>query len=1005
MPPSLGSSSQASPQEKKGASSVARGARSGGSGGGSFLRHFCLCGVSSARDGDSHGGDRDHNNDAAAAKSRAHNHVTGGGGGGGGGGREVAARRRSSAFESTSVSTSRSPPHSPPAESKTNNKADAGMSWSSDGLHREVQEVAQREPDLRQLKREDIEDWLKESEKNSRNQSRSSLHNSDNDNTSSKTSEGKSSLDEANLTKVMDMCTRNVVRPNDANNGMFDGALRCSSAARTGEQGDDVGTVEQDERVVSTLSLSMKEKQLKPRYEEMTDKHVTQNGFTNSAHDESTGEYTGLREKPSDDPARLDVLRSLNLLDQNNREARFNAYTSLAQRIFNTDMCFISLVDENRQWFLSNQGLPGVDETARNISFCGWTLLSREPTTLVVRDATKDPRFKNNPLVTDSPHIRSYCGTPIVIDSAGVPGMTGSFRIGTLCIIDRTPRNISDEHRRVLEIIAEMVAEEVGSCVRDRKLRKELENALERAQDGSKAKERFVATMSHELRTPLNAVVNASELLQQHMHSRTKSGESSRRLLKRRKAPSSSEGNDEDDAAETQDDKCEEEELLAVLQTASMQMIDLINNVLDFSKFNEKSTTIEPSPMNVRDAAQQAVKIAEMAAIGRHDFNTEFHMSEDVPACVLLDGHIIRQVLTNLCANAVKFTPNGGNVRLSVNIAPPSWREIMQVEGQPPPVTHGMSMEEIRLIKQYTNVQPLELMFTVSDSGIGVEREKRQDIFKVFTQADDNVNRVFGGSGLGLAICSKLVEFMHGGIWVTSSGKDKGSQFKFVVRAYTADGLFCPRPEDYSAVSEASSSRSLLVNADAVTTDDVANLDVKEIGSEATDAEIFESMRVMVVDDNATNRLVMKKQLRGLKMDQDHVTFADSGVVALENLVNSEAEATMPDVVLMDLHMPVMDGYTATAAIKGGAKGVQKYLHMASPENSEEMITKYGSLAENAKTATSKKTPAIIAFTADCSADSDKILNQLGITHKLVKPVRRDELMITLANVMRRRKA
>ena len=99
--------------------------------------------------------------------------------------------------------------------------------------------------------------------------------------------------------------------------------------------------------------------------------------------------------------------------------------------------------------------------------------------------------------------------------------MTGSFRIGTLCIIDRTPRNISDEHRRVLEIIAEMVAEEVGSCVRDRKLRKELENALERAQDGSKAKERFVATMSHELRTPLNAVVNASELLQQHMHSRT----------------------------------------------------------------------------------------------------------------------------------------------------------------------------------------------------------------------------------------------------------------------------------------------------------------------------------------------------------------------------------------------------------------------------------------------------------------------------------------------------
>lgn len=131
---------------------------------------------------------------------------------------------------------------------------------------------------------------------------------------------------------------------------------------------------------------------------------------------------------PVDESERVAMLRDLGLLDTPPEE-RFDRVTRLAAALFDVPIALVSLVDSNRQWFKSRQGLEAV-QTERTVSFCGHAIL--RPETLVVTDTLTDPRFADNPLVTGPPHIRFYAGRPIA--------MPGGKRAGTLCIIDRRPR-------------------------------------------------------------------------------------------------------------------------------------------------------------------------------------------------------------------------------------------------------------------------------------------------------------------------------------------------------------------------------------------------------------------------------------------------------------------------------------------------------------------------------------------------------------------------------------
>lgn len=154
---------------------------------------------------------------------------------------------------------------------------------------------------------------------------------------------------------------------------------------------------------------------------------------------------------PEDEAERLAELIRLRLLDTA-QEERFDRYTRLAKRLFNVPIALISLVDSERQWFKSRQGLDGC-ETSRDVSFCGHAILQRD--VFVVENALEDDRFRDNPLVEDDPKIRFYAGCPL----AG----PGGYMLGTLCIIDQSPRKLSEEDLEALRDIGEMVAGELAS--------------------------------------------------------------------------------------------------------------------------------------------------------------------------------------------------------------------------------------------------------------------------------------------------------------------------------------------------------------------------------------------------------------------------------------------------------------------------------------------------------------------------------------------------------------
>jgi diguanylate cyclase (GGDEF)-like protein len=154
---------------------------------------------------------------------------------------------------------------------------------------------------------------------------------------------------------------------------------------------------------------------------------------------------------PLDETARLMSLQSLRILDSRSEE-RFDRITRMAKRMFGVEICLISLVDAERQWFKSKQGLDAC-ETSREISFCGHAILNDH--LFIVNDASLDSRFDDNPLVTGPPFIRFYAGCPI----RGPQG----FRIGTLCLIDPEPRAISIEDQENLRDLGALVEDELAA--------------------------------------------------------------------------------------------------------------------------------------------------------------------------------------------------------------------------------------------------------------------------------------------------------------------------------------------------------------------------------------------------------------------------------------------------------------------------------------------------------------------------------------------------------------
>ncbi len=347
----------------------------------------------------------------------------------------------------------------------------------------------------------------------------------------------------------------------------------------------------------------------------------------------------------------------------------------------------------------------------------------------------------------------------------------------------------------------------------------ELIAARDQAITASAVKSRFLANMSHEIRTPMNGVIGMLGLLE--------------------KTPLN----------ETQRD------YVSTIQQSSHQLLDIINDILDSAKIEAGHITYQVSSFNIRSLLQDIVNLLANSADIK-GITLETNISNNTPPNLRGDPSKLRQVLTNLIGNAIKFTPPTAEAlapqdsKVSINLTPVT------------ETAHDVILE-----------------FNISDTGIGISQNAIAHIFEPFAQADESTTRNYGGTGLGLSISQQIIKGMGGEINVTSR-ENQGSTFSFSL-TFKKSEAEVSKPER-----------------------------PQQTGSSPADQKDIESksLRVLLVEDNEINQKVAVHQLRQLGYSPD---TAHDGVEAV-----SCANANTYDVILMDCQMPNQDGYSATKEIK-----------------------------------------------------------------------------------------
>ncbi|MBX3403641.1 MAG: response regulator [Phycisphaeraceae bacterium] len=496
---------------------------------------------------------------------------------------------------------------------------------------------------------------------------------------------------------------------------------------------------------------------------------------------------------------RLEALLECAILDTE-PEPEFDDVVRLAANICEAPIALVSLIDETRQWFKARVGLTH-SQTPRSIAFCKHAILSDEP--LIVPDARLDERFFRNPMVTGSPGVRFYAGVPLVV---------GGLRMGTLCVKDTRPRELTDAQVFALKTLARQVAGQLEirrSIRRLEAVQQELLDATVAAAAASRAKSEFLTNMSHEIRTPLTAIIGYADLL-----------------------------------ADPENGSFDASEGVSTIRRSAHHLLSLINAILDLSRIEAGGAAIELGVCNPRALAMEVGAECRPLAAAK-GVEIEVEVDADVPSSVRTDPHRLRQIVLNLMGNAVKFTAGG---RVTVRVSAPG---------------------------------PSRLAISVQDTGIGIPRSMHEAIFNPFVQADGSTTRRYGGTGLGLTISRRLARMLGGDI-VVESEPGRGSRFEVCIEAPVAAG-------------SAAAARAVRAGS--------ADLRTALAGR-----------RILVAEDGPDNQRLIRHFLTRAGAD---VHLVENGQEAIHQFAAHAASGTPFDLLLLDMQMPVMDGYEAARALRG----------------------------------------------------------------------------------------
>ena len=640
---------------------------------------------------------------------------------------------------------------------------------------------------------------------------------------------------------------------------------------------------------------------------------------------------------PLNELERLAVLRECGVLDTA-PEQRFDDLTELASELCGTRIALVSLIDEQRQWFKSTVGL-GVTQTCRESAFCAHAILTNAP--LIIRDATHDPRTFDNPLVTGEPFIRFYAGVPL--------HSSEGLALGTLCVIDTDVRDISSEqlialqrlarqaeaqlemrrvHRQLSDKIIELrrqenlfetIFEESDNVmfVKDvagryrlfnpaflrvvGKSRSDILNHDDTAifdpevvrairavdlrvmQSGLPVTEEeslicdgvmrtFLTTKSiyHDGDRQVAGVIGIARDITERKRAEAVLTESSRKFEAANRAKSEFLANMSHEirtpltailgnAELLADDEVavvqsdSRRSMFATIKSAGEHLLVVVNDILDLSQIEAGQMRLERIETSLQELVTGVVALLRPRARGK-GLTLDLKLDSPIPVRVLTDPTRLRQILMNLAGNAIKFTESGG-VTLRVS-------------------ARGQGAETI-------------LSVVVEDTGIGMNSDQTQRLFAAFSQADASVTRNYGGSGLGLVISQRLARLMGGDVELTRTAPGQGSVFTATLQA--------------TPIASAGTTSALEPQAPAVLLTPPTHSSPRLQG------------RILLAEDSLDNQLLISTLLRNAGAD---VSVAAHGGIAIEMREQANAEGRPYNLLLTDMQMPVMDGYTLARSLR-----------------------------------------------------------------------------------------